>query len=470
MEFVGREEQLGHLRRERERVRSDAGRFVWMTGRRRVGKSRLVQEFVERERLPYVFYEAPRRSPPEALRRFGEAVGQSTLPSAELARGATFNDWPTALRIAAQYASSEHPSVIVIDELPDLLEHDPDADADIRAGWSVLEEMPVMLFCIGSDVSMMEELMDHDRALFGRPTLQIRIPSMSPGDIGELLALDVSDAFDAYLTIGGFPMLAADWGADVTREQFLARELSDPSSNLIVNGERILAAEFRGGAQAREVLEAIGKGERRFEEIRRRVSLQPASLSRSLEMLVQRKGVVERLTPYAAPLPRRDPRYLVGDPYLRFWLRFVGPYMEEIERGRGDEAVARVTRDWSAYRGGAIEPIARAAIDRMLPGDRFGDARRVGSWWDRTGRQIDLVGLPEGDKPTRVSLIGSIKWRERAPFDGNDLRALVAAQTLVAGADADTLLVGVSRSGFDASSSRLDVQLGPEELLQTWNL
>ena len=61
-----------------------------------------------------------------------------------------------------------------------------------------------MLFCIGSDVSMMEKLMDHDRALFGRPTLQIRIPPMSPGDIAELLALDASDAFDAYLRSAAF--------------------------------------------------------------------------------------------------------------------------------------------------------------------------------------------------------------------------------------------------------------------------
>ena len=292
-----------------------------------------------------------------------------------------------------------------------------------------------MLFCIGSDISMMEQLMDHDRALFGRPTLQIRIPPLSPGDIAQLLALDAGDVFDAYLTIGGFPMLAADWGARMTRKRFLARELIDPSSNLIVNGERILAAEFRSETQAREVLEAIGKGERRFEEIRRRTSLQPASLSRSLELLVHGKGVVERLTPYAAPLPRRDPRYLVADPYLRFWLRFVAPYMQEIERGRGDEAVARVTRDWSVYRGAAIEPIVRATIERMLPNDRFGDARRVGSWWDRTGRQLDLVGLPEGGGPARVSFVGSIKWRERAPFDGNDLRALEAALTLVPGVE-----------------------------------
>lgn len=469
MEFVGRAWELQRLRTERERVRPEAGRFVWMSGRRRVGKSRLVQEFVERERLPYVFFEAPRRAPAEALRRFGEAVASSTLPSAGLARGVVFEDWPTALRVAAERSSEEHPSAIVIDELPDLLEHDPDVDADLRTGWSALEQMPVMLFCIGSDVSMMDELMDHDRALFGRPTLQIHISPLTVADIGRLLGLDADEAFDAYLTIGGFPMLAADWGAGVSREEFLARELSDPASNLIVNGERILAAEFRGEVQAREVLEAIGKGERQFGEIRRRVSLQPASLSRSLETLVSRKRVVERLVPYAAPLPHGDPRYLVGDPYLRFWLRFVGPHVQEIERGRGEEALARVERDWAVYRGIAIEPLVRDAIEKMLPGERFGGAHRIGSWWDRAGHQVDLVGLPDLRKPARVSAIGSIKWRERAPFDAADVRALLAAQALIGGVDADTRLIGVSRSGFDDSAaSALDVCVGPGELVGAW--
>lgn len=411
---------------------------------------------------------ADRRAPiwPEAKQSVSTSI--LSLMSAELTAGTTFSDWSAALLTAAQRASSDGPSAIVIDELPDLLEHDPDADADIRAAWSALEGMPVMLLCIGSDVSMMEQLLEHGRALFGRPTLQLRVPPMSPADIADLLSLDAADAFDAYLTIGGFPMLAADWSPGMTREKFLARELCDPSSNLIVNGERILAAEFRTELQARGVLEAIGKGERRFEEIRHRSSLQATSLSRTLRTLVKHKGVVERITPFAAPLPRRDPRYLVADPYLRFWLRFVGPHIEEIERGRGAQVTERVVRDWPVYRGTAIEPVVRTAMERMLPDERFADAGRVGSWWDRAGGQIDLVGLPGQDRPKRVSFLGSIKWRERSRFDRRDLRALAEGGAAVPGADADTALVGVSRSGFDAGAERLDVRLEPDDLLQAW--
>lgn len=294
---------------------------------------------------------------------------------------------------------------------------------------------------------------------------QLRVPAMSPADIADLLRLDATDALDAYLTIGGFPMLAADWGAGIEREEFLARELRNPSSNLIVNGERILAAEFRTELQAREVLEAIGKGERRFDELRRRASLSPASLSRALDTLVNVKGVVERITPYAAPLPRGDPRYLIADPYLRFWLRFIGPHMAEIERGQGAQTVERATRDWPVYRGVAIEPVARTAIERILPHKRFGDARHVGSWWDRRHRQVDFVGLPTLEKPSRVSFIGSIKWRQRSPFDERDLRALADAGAAIRGTDLDTLLVGVSRSGFHPAAARLDVRLGPEDLV-----
>ena len=291
---------------------------------------------------------------------------------------------------------------------------------------------------------------------------------MSPADIATLLNLSASQALDAYLIVGGFPMLAADWSSGETLEQFLARELVNPSSNLIVNGERILAAEFPTEVQAREVLEAIGKGERKFADIQRRVSLSPASLSRSLETLVDVKRVVERMTPYAAPPPRRDPRYLVKDPYLRFWLRFAGPHLQEIERGRGDQTAARVKRDWSVYRGMAIETIVRDAIERMLPDERFGDARLAGSWWDRGRRQVDLVGLPHERTPSRVSFIGSIKWRERSPFDRDDLRALIESHAIVPGTDSDTLLVGVSRSGFSSATSRLDVRLGVDELIGAW--
>jgi hypothetical protein len=109
-----------------------------------------------------------------------------------------------------------------------------------------------------------------------------------------------------------------------------------------------------------------------------------------------------------------------------------------------------------------VEPVVRAAIRRLLPDTRFGLADRVGSWWTRSNdEEVDLVGMAEG----RVAFAGSIKWRDRLPFDDRDRAKLVQAAARIPGADTDTLLVGVSRAGF--TTDELDVALGADDLIGT---
>lgn len=67
-----------------------------------------------------------------------------------------------------------------------------------------------------------------------------------------------------------------------------------------------------------------------------------------------------------------------------------------------------------------------------------------------------------------MSFAGSIKWRERAPFDKADLRALAEHRSGIPGIDLETRLVGVSRAGFHPDLPRLDVRLGPAELVEAW--
>jgi uncharacterized protein len=131
--------------------------------------------------------------------------------------------------------------------------------------------------------------------------------------------------------------------------------------------------------------------------------------------------------------------------------------------------VARIQEGWSAYRGRAVEPLVRESIFRMLPEERFGDARYVGGHWTRKGDvEVDLVGAEEKVRPKRVAFVGSIKWRERNPFDGRDLGRIAAQLDEIPGTDEDTVLVGVSREGFDEQGRGVDVALAPEDLLKAW--
>ncbi|MCI0545966.1 MAG: DUF234 domain-containing protein, partial [Candidatus Rokubacteria bacterium] len=219
------------------------------------------------------------------------------------------------------------------------------------------------------------------------------------------------------------------------------------------------------GLQARDVLRVIGAGETTFATIARRSGLNQGSLTRTLQILTHDKRVVAVDRPLSGR-PSRNALYRVADPYLRFWLRFIGPNMELLMRGRGDLVAARISEQWGDHRGKAVEPLVRASIERMLPDERFGQARYVGSYWTRTGDlEVDLVGGREPHAPTPVSFVGSLKWRERSPFDRRDIANLAAARSRLPGAD-DALLVGVSRAGFETED--LDVALGPQELLDAW--
>jgi AAA+ ATPase superfamily predicted ATPase len=131
--FIGRSEDSTQLAAQLDDVRrTGTGRLVWMRGRRRVGKSRLVQEFCDASGLTYCFYQAVQRPRDEALAEFGEAVAQSTLDSADTFANASFAAWPAALKAACAGATPDRPVILVIDELPYLTEHDGGFASDLQ--------------------------------------------------------------------------------------------------------------------------------------------------------------------------------------------------------------------------------------------------------------------------------------------------------------------------------------------------
>jgi AAA+ ATPase superfamily predicted ATPase len=470
--FVGRTEDDARIAAELDEVRhTGGGRFVWMRGRRRVGKSRLVQELCDASGLPYCFYQAVQRPREEALAEFGEAVAQSTLAAAETFAGASFTAWPAALKAACAGATQDRPLILVIDELPYLIEHDEGFAADLQKAWDRgLERLPVLLICVGSDVRMMEELVKERSPLHGRPTLELPLQPLSVPAVAQITgASNSAEAIDRYLVVGGFPLLAARWPHGASMEEFLRGALVDDHA-FVTTALRIMASEFQAALNAQQVIEAIGHGETARGKIESRAGVQANTLDAALRLLTNAKRMVERRTPYAAPAGTKFARYTIVDPHLRFWLRFVGPHMAEIARGRGDLTVARVLRDWEAYRGRAVEPIVRGALERLLldpaPAAAVGGAAFVGSYWTRDNRiEVDLVG---GDalRPTEIAFVGSIKWHERERFTARERRVLVEHRTAVPGA-ADARLVIVSRTGVD-DDVQADLVLGPDEIVSAW--
>ena len=467
--FVGRTADLARLDEDLARVRKTGeGAFITIRGRRRIGKSRLVEHWLAQRRLRHVFFSSPAATPIKDLELFRDSVVASSLPSATTAGGISFNRWQSALAFAATGATKAKPLVVVIDEFPYLLtrQDEHEVETGVQHAWDrTLEKLPVLLVLIGSDIRMMETLATHGRALFGRPTREMVMDPLTPRELGGLLKLSPIDAIDAYLIVGGFPGIVKRWSAGADMWSFLRVALNDSESSLIVNGERILSAEFPSDLQPRAILKAIGTGETTFTNIQRAAGIPQATVDRALRTLTAQKRIVLAPTPLSTK-PSDEKRYVVGDPYLRFWLRFIEPALPELDRGRGDLVLERIRAEWGTYRGRAVEPLVRDSVSRLLPDDRFGDARYVGGYWTRSNVPVvDLVGVPS-QKPKRVSFIGSIKWRDDGPFTDQDLRALSSVAPAVPGTDGKTLLVGVARSRFEGKGP--DVALLSADLIAAW--
>lgn len=474
-DFTGRDTDLQRLGDQLQTVADGSGGTrgvaVLLTGRRRVGKSRLVQELCDRSRRPYVVFQATRGRQPAAERAdLLAAIGDSPLPGAELVRGLAAGDWNQALRALATALPDTSPSIVVLDEVPWLVEQDRSFEGALQTVWDRhLSAKPVLLILVGSDLSVMEALTSYGRPFYGRAARMVLRP-LNPYDVQQMTQLAAPAALDAYLVTGGFPEVVQPWRSGMSMRAYLQANLGNPLSPLLMAGELSLLGEFPEPTYARQVLEAIGAGETTFSAIASYVGggsgIPSGSLAPVLATLVKRQ-VVSADLPLSIKPDTRNKRYRVADQYLRFWLAFLQRGIAESERGRGDLVVARVERAWTSWRGRAIEPLVRESLERRLPDDRWPRTEVVGGWWNRQNNpEIDLVGADRSPVARTVHFVGSIKWLGR-PFDRRDLAGLIESRVAVPGTDASTPLVAVSRAGF-AAELPLAQRWEPDDLVNAW--
>ncbi|WP_411087009.1 ATP-binding protein [Streptomyces sp. 061-3] len=467
--FIGRARELRILGRLLDEVRAAAGserpgQCTLLRGRRRVGKSSLVEEFLQRAGVPHLFFTAAGGSAEDELAELADAVATSTLPERGLYREEAPSQWNAAFRLLAEIVPEDTPSVVVIDEVPYLMDRVDAFEGMLQRTWDrLLSRKPVLLLLIGSDLSMMEALGSYDRPFHQRGRDMVLGP-LNPADIAEMLDLDPATAFDATLITGGLPLLCREWRPGASVWEFLSTALDNPISALLVSAERSLAAEFPPQAMGREVLRAIGTGERTFSNIARAAGgIAHSTLSRAAELLIDKRVVAAELP--VSLRPSKERRYRVADPYMRFWLAFIEPHMAEIERMRGDLTLARIRDRWTTWRGHAVEPLIRESLARALPDDQLPAAPAIGGYWTRSNDvEIDLVGADRQPVAKKLLFLGSIKWLETSPFDSHDLAALRRHRAAVT--DAPVPLVAVSRNGVACPG--LQAVYGPGELLAAW--
>ncbi|MCZ4507574.1 ATP-binding protein [Streptomyces sp. ActVer] len=482
--FVGRQAELALLRKRLDRVTAGgAGAALAMRGRRQVGKSRLVQEFCDRARRPYVFFTATKgASPVEGIAAFMAELRESSLPAEpDLVPASAPTNWPDAFRALAAVLP-ESPSIVVLDELPWLAEQDPVFDGALQTAWDrLMANRPVLLLLLGSDLHMMERFTAYDRPFYGRADNLVLGP-LNPAETGDALGLDAADAIDAHLVSGGLPGILRAWPHGTPALDFIEAECADPASPLFGVPEAALMAEFPAPDQSRRVLEAVGSGDRTHATIAATAGSQSGALpsgilSPLLRRLTEEKRVLAADTPLSTR-PGKPALYRVADSNLRLYLAAMRSAQELSRRGRSEAAYGLVQRRWASWRGRAVEPLIREALELAAASGDFPwpDTEFVGGWWNRQfSPEIDLVGADRAPVAGTLCFAGSVKWLA-SPFDQHDLTALRTGAAQVPGfTPGSTGLAVVSLSGatgpVDGSGTGGGVELvwGPRDVISAWS-
>ena len=407
------------------RWNADGAQFALLYGRRRVGKTYLLQHFFVNR--PHCYFLASQTSLADNIASLAESVLQA-MPNS----GYTVSDLGTLnaiLRFVGNHAR-ERRFALVLDEFQYLLEGDPSIASQIQAWWdSDGIRSNVFLVLCGSHLGVMEGLGGPQAPLFGRFTFRYKLPPMGYQDIAlfyENSKYSTRDKFTAYGVLGGTPRYHALFDPKSSLQKNICEHILDPLGLLHNEPEVLmLSSQVRDPSPYNATLRAIATGCTRFNEIALRVGTSSPQLSFYLKGLAELEWV-RREYPFDETSDKRA-IYRIADNFLLFWYRFVAGLKSQLEVNNPrlifDSSIQPHMDDYMGrfvWEGICRDYLRANSIERV--GQSVKDAAR---WWSRDGRiEIDLMAeLGDGRY-----LLGECKWSSSPVGIGvyYDLREKVA--------------------------------------------
>jgi AAA+ ATPase superfamily predicted ATPase len=438
--------------------------FLVLYGRRRTGKTVLLLHFAQDK--PCIYWLASQSSAAYLLRGFSQALWRYANPDVPVEESFSFPSWETAFRYAADLARGSR-LMLIVDEFPYAVDADPSLPSLLQGAWDQhLKGTQVFLALAGSHVGMMERYVLAYRApLYGRATAQLHLQPMDFTAARQFVPrYSTPAALTTYAIVGGIPAYLERFDDSQSVETNVRSRVLNPTSMFQIDPLYLLNEALREPRHYFAVLEAIGIGHRTLTEIAQAAGLERTTVPKYLNTL-SALGIVERRMPLRPGQPRQHREgngapqrgiYLISDPYLRFYFRFIVPHQSDLQRGEVDRVWQVIEQQLPAFMGSTVfEELCRTWVQtRGARGDLPFRPTEVGSYWDRQ-TQVDVVAVNAAE---RALLLGEARYTSR-PVGSDVLAALndKAASLTPPGWRAHLALF--SRSGFtEELSERADAQ------------
>ncbi|MBI4730279.1 MAG: ATP-binding protein [Acidobacteria bacterium] len=396
--------------------------IVW--GRRRVGKTALIERFAAAHRT--IFHTGGRRPVADELRTLS-TTASAVLEGRDLSLN-PFHDWADLLESLAGAARTT-PALLVLDEFPELVAVSPELPSVVRAVWGrIASASKLRLLLCGSAVRTMEAMSEERAPLYGRVDLSLLLHPFRPHEAATMLPrLKPSERALVWGLVGGVPLYLKWWNQAKSVRENLLDLACRPGAPLLTEGHLVLATEGQEGDHSRQVLHAIAAGRTKHNEVADAIRADP---TRTLDRLVALR-LVERIVPVTED-PRRTRRrlYRIGDNFLAFWLGVLDRYRVEIDRGLGGTILPVLVQHLDDHMGPRWEEAFREHLRRAAGEGRLGrDVVAIGPFWTAAEDPNEIDAVVLAGRRREAVLVGEARWARSV--DGTaiarDLRRKAAA-------------------------------------------
>ena len=452
--FIGRQRELKRLNELYE-----SGKFecAVVYGRRRVGKTTLINEFIKGKKA--IYFTALESTSQENLESFSRCIMHMGMG---IESDVVFSHYQAALDALNDAAKTER-VVMVIDEYPYL--------ADAYRGFSSLlqaqidskyKDSQLMLILCGSSMSFMEnQVLGYQSPLYGRRTAQFKIEPFTFFEArGFHSRFAMHDAAVIYGVTGGVPLYLELMDDRLSVEENIKRNFFDPNAFLFEEPTNLLKQEVRDPANYNAIIRAVATGATRNAEIASKVGLETSAVANYLSSLIA-LGIVRKETPITETAQRKT-IYTIADSMFRFWYRFIQGNAALAQSGMADRLWQIVEPQIPVFMGSVFEEICKQWLWRENAAGRLPVSFvKLGRWWGndpvrKQEAEIDILALDDGD----AALFAECKWTNDK-VDESVLQTLIRRSELFTYGECAYYLF--SKSGFtrgcEAMANREGVRL-----------
>lgn len=403
--FIGREKELKSLN---NLYTSDKFEFAVIYGRRRVGKTALINEFIGDKKS--IYFMGVESNAKQNLENFSKSIIEY---NSGIVVDTSFQSFQAALEYVFELSKNER-IILVIDEYPYVARSSKSLASTLQMLIDKYKDTSkMMLILCGSSMSYMEDnVLSYKAPLYGRRTAQMKI---LPFDFEETCRyfknFSSEDKALIYGIVGGTPQYLLQMSDKLSVEDNIKNTYLNPVSFLFEEPTNLLKQEVREPAIYTAIITAIATGASRMSEISTKVG-EDTNVCTSYIKNLMNLGIVQKETPYGEKNSRKT-IYYIEDNMFRFWYRFVLDNNSVIMRGATDRVYKqRIEPYLSNYMGKVFEDICTQYLWKQLLEEKCPvEFNSLGLWWgndptEKKQAEIDIMG--EQDKDT--ALFAECKW------------------------------------------------------------